>query len=168
VHTNHVKLGHGGRAHRFRRSRLAIVVGLVLSLFLSFGIPAQALTYTGNAPLFGCSQGQVVVDIPDDSFINQGLTWWIAEVFQYDGQQWNSYTVGDWHYAYGLGAYGPWGVGVREMVNVRTNVSESAHFINVAPGYYYAVNHWLWVDGEWVGPYGGYLTGNSGSWWCLA
>jgi hypothetical protein len=54
------------------------------------------------------------------------------------------------------------------MVNSRTNVSESAHFINVTPGYYYAVNHWLWIDGEWVGPYLGYLPGSNGSWWCLA
>jgi hypothetical protein len=157
------------RGRSRRRRSLVAVVALIL-LLSGLSLPVQALTITQSPSLFGCLSGQLLVDVPNDTFISTGLTWWVAEVLYWDAnaQTWYRAGFGDYHWSYGLGAYGFGQLDVRSMTNYSTGVVEEYHYINVTPGYYYTVVNWVYADGAWGAGQNAYIPDTGGDWWCLA
>lgn len=165
----------GTSRERLRRHRTRVAVIALLVLLGGLSLPVQALTITQNVALFGCEPGRLVVDVPNDTFIADGWTWWIPVVWSWDAnaQQWIFAGYGDYHYSYGLGVWGFGEPDVRAMTNYVTKAVEEYHYISVTPGYYYAVDNYVYSNGAWSTPQRAWIppdvAGQSPIYWsCLA
>jgi hypothetical protein len=155
---------------RWVRRFVVALIAVAVSVALLANPAEAAPSWNGQTSYFGCSTGELIVDVPDGSFFSQSFTWWIPQVFSYDGAGWVQAGWGHYHYSYyGLGV----DIGVTGMTNYDTGVTENFDQIPVTPGYYYAVVNHVWSRDSWFpgGVWANAATANgqpTTDWWCLA
>lgn len=116
-----------------------IPVGVAAALLTASPAPASA-AITGTS--FYCTSGSVTSLHPGYQF-ESGATvlWWIPEYFRWDGQQWQSYAFGQYHYNTSGGVADAW--------RAYPDGSPSAQQSLARATGYFAVRTWVHAEGRW-------------------
>jgi hypothetical protein len=146
--------------NRIRKAIAATVLslGAVAGAALGTSAPTSAagVGVSYGAPLV-CVSGAAGGGAPDLSTLSSNV-WWQAQLYGWDGYQWQYLNVSDWYYKSNSGAlYSTW-------TDYSTGaVSTYAGWTGLTYNAYYAVRNVVWIDGY---SYAEWSLTNSGSYYC--
>lgn len=143
-----VRAGVGGRFAKLLG--FGFIASVLAAPVLGGGVVQAASIADGGDYRTGsglrCTNGQVGANLPVVAADTSGIAWQITEVLRYDGTTFGSAAWSDYRWA-SIGA-GSTNQGI--WTGYRSGQPEPLDSFTVAPGTYYALRQWAYVDGSWI------------------